>query len=117
MPNTIAHDDSIIERFVGSALHLYTTAPTDEQGGVEVDGGGYSSQPTTITQSLSDANIADNPDAIIFTNMPDCTVTAIGIKDLGGDLIYYDTLSSPKPFASGEIATVPARALSVTITT
>lgn len=115
MPNTIALDDTILSPFIGSTLHLYTTAPTDESDGVEVTGGSYSPQPTNLTQDLSDLDTARNADNIIFTGLPATTVVAYGIKDSGGTLIYYEALSSPKTLDADAIMTVPINTLTVAI--
>lgn len=115
MPTTDALDDTFIAPFIGSTLHLYTTAPTDETEGVEVVGGAYAAQATNLLQDAADSNVARNSDNIIFTDMPDCTVVAIGIKDSGGTLIYYDTLTSPKVVSANGIVTVATNTLTVTL--
>lgn len=115
MPNTDTLDDAIVAQFIGSTMHLYTTSPTDESDGVEVTGGTYAAQPTTLVQDPADPEIARNSDAIIFDGMPESSVVAYGIKDEGGVLLYYDTLASPRNLDSGGIVTVPANALTVTV--
>lgn len=115
MPLSESTDESILTLFLNSDVRLYTVAPTDEDPGFEVSGSGYAPQPSTLTQDLTDSNIARNSDAIVFDGMPECDVVAIGLTDAGGSLLWYDVLSSPKPFTEGEVATLPAEAFVVTV--
>lgn len=73
---------------------LMTAAPTDTGGGTEVTGGSYARQALTMgTPSLG---VITNTLAVTFSTVPAGTITHIAIYDAssGGNLLYYNALSS-----------------------
>lgn len=101
---------------------LYTTAPTDAGGGVEVSGGSYA----RVNLPPLDANWAatsgvdghtDNAAAITFP-APTANwgvVVAFGIFDESTNLLIWGTLTAPKTINSGDPApSFPVGTLDVT---
>ena len=91
---------------------LYTVAPTDAGGGTEVTGGNYAR--VQVTQADAQWNIPTTTG--LFSNVNDITfpapnanwgsVVAYGILDnsSGGNLLIWDTLTTPKTVNSGDPA-------------
>lgn len=90
-------------------LALYTAAPTDVAAtGTEVVGGSYARQPITFGAPTGGAGTTTNSASITFTNMPACTVVAVGITDAStaGNLLLRQTLGTSKTYLAGENITI-----------
>lgn len=80
---------------------LYTVAPSDSSAGTEVSNSGGSSYARQAASfSAASGGATSNSSNIDFTNMPACTVVAIGILDSGtigaGNLLVWGTLATNK---------------------
>ena len=80
---------------------LYTVAPSDSSAGTEVSNSGGSSYARQAASfSAASGGTTSNSANIDFTNMPACTVVAIGILDSGtigaGNLLVWGTLATNK---------------------
>ena len=106
---------------------LYTVAPTDTGGGTEVtQGGAYArikvnpNGSSAPTWNLASAGVVDNNGAITWTTASDNwgTVAALGVLDAStaGNLLVYGNLTASKSVSTGDVFTIPAGALDVTIT-
>lgn len=100
---------------------LFTTAPTDGGGGVEVSGGSYAraeavNNPTNWPSAA--AGMKNNGTQIVFpTATADWgTIAAFAIMDAssGGNLLYWGAVAPPKVVASGDTASFPAGDIEVT---
>lgn len=105
-------ENKLLDHFLGTAsytmpstvyLALYTSAPTDSGGGTEVTGGSYVRKAITFTSASSGS--ASNDSNVDFTNMPACTVVAVGIFDAStsGNLLAYGSLTANKTLDAGDI--------------
>jgi len=105
-------ENELLDHFLGTGaytmpsnvyLALYTVAPTDTGGGTEVTGGSYVRK--AITFGAASGGSAANDANIDFTNMPACTVVAVGLLDAstGGNLLVYGTLTTNKTLDAGDI--------------
>lgn len=80
---------------------LYTVAPSDSSAGTEVSNAGGSSYARQAASfSAASGGTTSNSSNIDFTDMPACTVVAIGILDSGtigaGNLLVWGTLATNK---------------------
>lgn len=98
---------------------LYTVAPTDSGGGMEVSGGSYARQ--SVTNNLTNwpsANPKQNANAITFTQATADwgTVVAFGIFDAasGGNLLYWGDLTASKSVENGDTAEFAANGITIT---
>lgn len=96
-------------------IALYTTAPDDTGGGVEVTGGSYARQEGTFDAASSGAT--QNSSDIDFNGMPSCTVVAIGVHDAvsGGNLLLHGTLTANKTLDAGDILRIATGDLDISI--
>lgn len=94
---------------------LYTVAPNDAGGGTEVTGGSYARQ--TATFDAASAGATQNDTNIDFTNMPACTVVAIGIHDAltSGNLLVHGTLTANKTLDAGDTLRIATGDLDISI--
>lgn len=94
---------------------LYTVAPSDAGGGTEVAGGSYARQEGTFTAASSGAT--SNDSNIDFTDMPACTVVAIGIHDnvSSGNLLVHGTLTANKTLDAGDTLRIATGDLDISI--
>lgn len=97
-------------------VHLYTANPSDAGGGTEVSTGdwtNYAAQTATFNAAAGDgatANAAD-VDFGTATTTGNITVTAFGIKDHLGNLLYWAAFAvaqivqngNPVKFAAGDL--------------
>lgn len=99
-----------------SHVALFTSIPSETGGGVEVTGGSYSRQIATF--SLSANGSTSNNTNITFSNMPACTVNAVGIFDAasGGNMLFYSTLTVNRTVLAGDSVRINNGALVVTLT-
>ena len=94
---------------------LYTASPSDSGGGTEVSGSGYARQVAAFDAAASGAT--QNSGNIDFTNMPACTVVAIGIHDAltDGNLLVWGTLSTNKSLDAGDTLRVATGDLDISL--
>lgn len=94
---------------------LYTVAPTDSSAGTECTGSGYARIVGAWDASTGGAS--SNSGNLDFTNMPACTVVAVGILDnsTGGNLLVYGTLSASKILDAGDTLRIATGDLDITI--
>lgn len=95
---------------------LYTTAPTDAGGGVEVSGGAYARQAATFAAPV--AGVTSNSATVAFpvATAGWGTVTSFGIFDAptGGNLLYWGTLDVSEEVGIGGQARFKIGDLAVT---
>ena len=117
-------ENKLLDHFLGTATYtkptdvyigLYTVAPSDSSSGTEVSGGSYARQAATFSSASGGAT--SNSSNIDFTNMPACTVVAIGISDAlsSGNLLLWGTLSSNKSLDSGDTLRISSGDLDISI--
>jgi len=96
---------------------LYTTDPGEGNTGTEVSGGSYAR--TAVTFGAPSNGVSTNSGAVTFPTATGTwgTVTHIGILDAStsGNLLYYTPLDASKSIASGDVFTISAGNLSVTL--
>lgn len=94
---------------------LYTVAPSDSTAGTEVTGGSYARQ--TAAFSAASGGATSNTGNLDFTNMPACTVVAIGISDAlsGGNLLVWGTLTANKSLDAGDTLRIATGDLDISI--
>ena len=96
---------------------LYTTDPGEGNTGTEVSGGSYAR--TAVTFGAPSNGVTTNSGAVTFPTATGTwgTVTHIGILDAStsGNLLYYTPLDASKSIASGDVFTISAGNLSVTL--
>jgi hypothetical protein len=96
---------------------LYTTAPTDAGGGTEVSGGSYARQPVTFS-AASGGSIINSADITFPQATADWgTIVAVGLFDAStaGNLLWYGNLTTSKTVNSGDIFTISAGNLTVSL--
>ena len=115
-------EDKLLDHFLGTASYtmpssvqvgLYTVAPGDSTAGTEVSGGSYARQTATFTASSGGAT--SNSTNLDFTNMPACTVVAIGVSETGGKLLVWGTLTANKSLDAGDTLRIAAGDLDISI--
>lgn len=119
-------ENKLIDHALGTAswsspatvyVGLYTVAPSDAAGGTEVTGGSYARQTATFTAASSGS--ASNNSNIDFTNMPACTVVAVGIFNsstpASDDLLFWSTLATNRVLTAGDGVRVSTGALVVSL--
>lgn len=95
---------------------LYTTAPTDAGGGVEVAGGAYAR--TAITFGAAAGGSQSNSVAVVFpTATADWgTVVAVGVFDaVAGNLMYWANLAASRTVLNTDVIQFSIGALVVTM--
>lgn len=77
---------------------LFTTAPTETGGGVEVSGGGYTRQ--SVTFSVPSGGTVSNTADIVFpvATAPWGVITAFAVMDAAaaGNMLYYGNLTATR---------------------
>ena len=117
-------ENKLLDHFLGTTSYtmpspvyvaLYTVAPSDAGGGTEATGGSYARQTATFSAASSGAT--SNDANIDFTNMPACTVVAIGIHDniTSGNLLVWGTLTSNKSLDAGDTLRIATGDLDISI--
>ena len=98
-------------------LGLYTATPSDTGGGTELSGSGYARLAMAMSVS---GNLATNSAAEEFATATGSwgTVTHVGVFDAAtsGNLMAYGTLSASKAVATGDVFSIPAGDLDITLT-
>lgn len=113
-------ENELLDHMLGNAAYsapatvyiaLYTTAPTDAGGGVEVSGGSYERKAVTNNDTnwpAAAGGAKSNGTEIAFIEATANwgTVLAFGIFDAasGGNLLYWATLTDNKDIDSGDTA-------------
>ena len=105
-----------------ATLHFaaFSVAPTETGGGTELSGNGYARKAVTAnTTNLPAAanSVKANGVAIewaAFTGGPQ-TVVAVGAYDasVAGNLLFYDVVSTPKTYTTGDIMRIEVNGLTV----
>lgn len=119
MPKTYYLDNKMIDAvfrgiaFVPPAavyVALFTTIPTVSGGGVEVTGNAYTRQPCTFSVP-SNGTSSNTIDVVypIATPAGWGTITSFGVYDapVGGNLLYFTTLSSSRLIAASDQVRFP----------
>lgn len=117
-------ENKLLDHFLGTTSYtmptpvyvaLYTVAPSDAGGGTEATGGSYARQTATFSAASSGAT--SNDANIDFTNMPSCTVVAIGIHDniTSGNLLVWGTLTANKSLDAGDTLRIATGDLDISI--
>lgn len=102
-------------------IALYTTAPTDAGGGVEVSGGSYARKSVTNNDTewpAAAGGLKSNANVIEFVEATGDwgTIVACAIFDAvtSGNMLYWGNLSAPKVISSGSTARFLADELDIT---
>lgn len=86
---------------------LFTTAPTDAGGGVEVSTGAYARVAITSSMTAASAGADQNSGAIVFPTptLAWGTIQAVGIFDAltVGNLLLWNVLAVPRAVGSGDV--------------
>lgn len=96
-------------------LALFTGAPGEAGGGTEVSGGSYARDNVNFTAADTELGTTSNNDALLFSNMPACTVVAFALMDAltAGNALWTKVLSTPRVVGAGDNLTVAAGELVV----
>lgn len=94
---------------------LYTVIGSATAAGTECTGGSYA--PQAVTWTASSAGVASNSAAVVFTNMPACTVVAVELYDSAGTPVrlWWGALTANKVLNSGDTFEFDISALSVSV--
>lgn len=102
-------------------FELYTSAPTDAGGGTPVSGGSYGRIAYTNNATnwpAAVAGVKSNAAAINFAVATAVwgTVVAVGIFDAssGGNLLYWNNLSTPRLIGTGDSYSLPIGSVVIT---
>lgn len=101
--------DAAVDRPTNWYLALFTSAPGDDGGGVEVSGGGYARAPVTFVYG-SNGQVANTADIEVSMSGE---VAAVAIFDGSGNLLAHKTLDSAVTVAGGQTFRVLAGQLTV----
>jgi hypothetical protein len=101
-------------------IALYTVAPSDSTSGTEVSNSGGSAYARQVASfSAASGGTTSNSGNIDFTDMPACTVVAIGVVDSGtigaGNLLVWGTLSANKTLDAGDTLRVATGDLDISL--
>ncbi|MHB8520732.1 MAG: phage tail fiber protein [Limisphaerales bacterium] len=123
-------ENALLDHVLGATLYvpptsvwvaLYTTAPTDAGGGVEVSGGAYTriqiNNTPTNWPGASAGVKSQTYDVLWAVATADWgTVVALAIFDAasGGNMLYWATVNTPKPVFNGDTAKIAGGQLIVT---
>lgn len=77
---------------------LYTSAPGEAGGGTEVTGGSYTRQSVAFTAPAPDSvsNTADVNFAVATADWGHIVAFALLDQAVGGNMLYYSTLTAPR---------------------
>lgn len=95
----------------GLFVALYTTAPTDAGGGVEVTGGSYARVSFTDWAAAAARAGTNNTDITFVTATAAWgTIVAAGLFDAvsGGNMLFWDELGTSKVIDTGDTAVIEA---------
>ncbi len=112
-----AFTDAAITRPTAWYLALFTTAPSDAGGGVEVSGGSYARAVVTFEYDSNGESANDADVEITATGGDFGEVVAVAIfdADTGGNLWAHKALGTPVTVTSGQGFRVLEGALSITM--
>lgn len=102
-------------------LALYTSDPTDEDIGTEVNGGGYARKAITFTAPVVNngrVEISNDTEIVFDIATSDWgTVSHVGVRDAetGGNLLYYGALSTPREILTDDQLRFTAGGLILTL--
>lgn len=86
-------------------LALFTAAPADTGGGVEVSGGGYARQGVTFGTAsdgtIKNTNVMEFPTAT--ENWGTCTAWGLFDASSGGNLVWYGAVAPARELIAGDI--------------
>jgi hypothetical protein len=99
-------------------VSLHTASPTDAASGAEVSGGSYARVATAFSAAATDGSgnsTASNSADIDWSNLPNATITHVGIYDAStsGNLLYWGALTGSKTVTSGDNFTINSGSLVV----
>lgn len=96
-------------------LALFTTQPTSSGGGTEVTGGSYVRAGLTFTASSGGAT--SNANQVQITGMPAVSVVGLAVMSasIGGTMLFYGALLTPKTTNAGDTFTVKANDLNIAL--
>lgn len=109
-------EDKILKAIVGKETYtggnvwvaLYTTAPTDEDLGLEVAGGSYARIQATFTTPVQVGGKAtvENVEDITFpvATADWGTITYVGLRDAetGGNLLFHKVVNNPRTILTSD---------------
>ena len=98
-------------------LALFTEAPGEAGGGVEVTGGAYVRQKVTFGDPVD--GVMKNSAAIEFPTATESWGTAVawGLFDAasGGNLLWYGSITTPKELLAGDIYRINSQNLTLSM--
>ena len=89
-------------------LALYVSQPDETGAGTEVTGGSYVRQPVSFAAAVSPAGRLTNDAACVYSNMPDAEIVGVALVDdiVGGNMLTYYVLDTPRTVVAGDNLTV-----------
>lgn len=100
-------------------IGLFTAAPDDTGGGIEVSGSGYSRKTASFNAAATPGGTTSNSAVVSWTAAGGNygTVTHIGIFDAstGGNLLWHGGLTTPKTVNDGDTIQFSAGNLTLTL--
>jgi len=89
---------------------LYTVAPTPAGGGTEVSGGGYGRQTVTFVAPVNGQSSNDAEILFPVASATWGTITSFALLDAsaGGNMMYFDNLSTPRLVLASDQVRFPA---------
>jgi len=94
---------------------VFTTAPTDPGGGVEVSGGSYARQACTFAAPSAGTTTNDIPVVFPTASAGWGTVTSFALMDalVGGNMLYFANLNAARIVLTGDVLSFPIGQLQV----
>lgn len=94
---------------------LFTTAPTESGGGVEVSGGSYARQSTTFVAPTTGTTSNATPVVYPTATADWGTVTSFALMDAvtGGNMLYFANLNASRNILTGDVLSFPTGQLQV----
>jgi hypothetical protein len=125
MSKTIYLEDNLINHVLrgvaypvpaGIWVALFTSAPGESGGGIEVTGGSYARQPATWSASVngSSSNTVDVVYPVASANWGVVTSFALMDAVTGGNMLYYANLNAPRNVLTNDLVSFPTGQLEVT---
>jgi len=89
-------------------LGLFISPTTSAGGGTEVSGGSYARQVITFSDYGNDGYAEQDID-VVYTGMPGCTVTHVGVFDAlsGVNMLLHGALPTQRSVTAGTTLTLP----------
>lgn len=97
-------------------LALYTVSPTGSGGGTEVTGGSYVRQVVAFNTATAGSSANGSPVSFPIAAANWGTVVAFAVLDaiVGGNMLYYGTLSAPRTIMTNDQMVFPTGQLLIT---